>query len=137
MVAVPSRRAGLVEGEPFGFSRGEEGLTCKSESRAEFLFPALERHPKLARFTPRSGRRTMVRYLSPQELEALIKGGTKDYLIVDVRDDDYRGGNIKGAINIPSEKFTTELYQLIDDTKNASKIIFHCTLSQQRWVYLA
>jgi len=79
----------------------------------------------------------MVRYLSPQELEALIKGRTKDYLIVDVRDDDYRGGNIKGAINIPSEKFMLKLHQLIDDTQNASKIIFHCTLSQQRWVYLA
>ena len=74
----------------------------------------------------------MVRYISPQELEALIKSDAEDYLIVDVRDDDYRGGNIKGAINIPSEKFMLKLHQLIDDTQNASKIIFHCMLSQQR-----
>ena len=86
---------------------------------------------KLARFTPRSGR-TMVKYITPQELEALIKSGANDYLVVDVRDDDYRGGNIKGGINIPSEKFMHKLHQLIDDTQNVSKIIFHCALSQQR-----
>jgi len=79
----------------------------------------------------------MVKYISPQELETLIKSEAKDYFIIDVRDDDYRGGNIKGAINIPSEKFMLKLHQLIDDTHNASKIIFHCTLSQQRWVHLA
>lgn len=74
----------------------------------------------------------MVKYISPQELEALIKGETEDYLVVDVRDDDYRGGNIKGALNIPSEKFMLELHRLIDDTQSVSKIIFHCALSQQR-----
>ena len=78
----------------------------------------------------------MVKQMSPQELKTLIQSGTSDYLVVDVRDDDYRGGNIKGAINIPSEKFMLKLHQLIDDTQNVSKIIFHCALSQQRWVYL-
>ena len=77
----------------------------------------------------------MVKYITPQELEVLIKSQTNDYLVVDVRDDDYRGGNIKGGINIPSGKFILKLHQLIDDTQNVSKIIFHCTLSQQRWVY--
>ena len=77
----------------------------------------------------------MVKYITPQELKALIKSQTNDYLVVDVRDDDYRGGNIKGGINIPSEKFLLKLHQLIDETQNVSKIIFHCALSQQRWVY--
>jgi len=75
--------------------------------------------------------------MSPQELGALIKSQDKDYLVVDVRDDDYRGGNIKGGINVPSEKYLLKLHQLIDDTQNISKIIFHCALSQQRCVYLA
>ena len=79
----------------------------------------------------------MVKYMSPQELEALIKSKAKDYLVVDVRGDDYRGGNIKGGINIPSDKFLPKLHQLIEDTQNVSKIIFHCALSQQRSVYLA
>ncbi|KAF9643280.1 Rhodanese-like protein [Thelephora ganbajun] len=74
----------------------------------------------------------MVKYITPQELEALIKSKSSDYLVVDVRGDDYRGGNIKGGINIPSEKFLLKLHQLIDDTQTVSKIIFHCALSQQR-----
>ena len=74
----------------------------------------------------------MVKYISPQELETLIKSQSKAYLVIDVRDDDYRGGNIKGALNVPSEKFMLKLHQLIDDTQNVSKIIFHCALSQQR-----
>ena len=78
----------------------------------------------------------MFRYMSPEELKALIKSKSGDYLVVDVRDDDYRGGNIKGGINIPSEEFLLKLHQLIDDTQNVSKIIFHCALSQQRWVCL-
>ena len=74
----------------------------------------------------------MVKYISPQELEALIKSQSKAYRIVDVRDDDYSGGNIKGALNIPSEQFMLKLHQLIDETQDVSKIIFHCALSQQR-----
>lgn len=79
----------------------------------------------------------MVKHITPQELAALIKSETEGYLVVDVRDDDYRGGNIKGAMNIPSEEFMLKLHQLIGDTQNVSKVVFHCTLSQQRWVYLA
>ena len=141
-IAVPSRRVELVEGEPFGFSGEEEGLrevgVITFDPRAGFYAGAPSSAKKLARFTPRSGQtRRMVRYMTPQELKALIKSQTNDYLVVDARDDDYRGGNIKGGINIPSEKFLLKLHQLIDDTQNASKIIFHCALSQQRCVYLA
>lgn len=81
------------------------------------------------------GREEMVQHISPQQLKALIKSKSNDFLVVDVRDDDYRGGNIKGAINIPSEKFLLKLHQLIDDTQKVSKIIFHCAYSQQRCVY--
>lgn len=78
----------------------------------------------------------MVSYISPQQLEALIKSKSHDFLVVDVRDDDYRGGNIKGGINIPSEQFLRKLHKLIDDTRHLSKIIFHCAYSQQRCAYL-
>lgn len=74
----------------------------------------------------------MVKSISSQELKDLIKSESDDYLVVDVRDEDYTGGNIKGGINIPSEKFMLKLHQLIDDTQNVSKIIFHCAYSQQR-----
>ncbi|KAG6833452.1 hypothetical protein H0H87_006818 [Tephrocybe sp. NHM501043] len=54
----------------------------------------------------------------------------KDYIVVDVRDDDYAGGNIKGAINKPSYEFLTSVDDLVKETKNIPLIVFHCTLSQ-------
>jgi len=141
-VAIPSRRVELVEGEPFGFSREVEGQwlvrVITFDPRADFYarrsFP---QQTRTIRAEIRTDVKRMVKHITPQELEALIKSQTNDFLVVDVRDDDYRGGNIKGGINIPSEKFLLKLHQLIDDTQNLSKIIFHCTLSQQRWVYPA
>jgi rhodanese-related sulfurtransferase len=56
----------------------------------------------------------------------------KDYIIVDVRDDDYRGGNIKGAHNSPSAQFHDNVDKLVQDTKEVPTVIFHCMLSQQR-----
>ena len=120
---------GLVEGEPFGSSCEEDGLRLMPVP----TFIPGARVPEETR-TIHAEIRTdkMVQYMTPQELGALIKSKSNDHLVVDVRDDDYQGGNIKGGINIPSEKFLLKLHQLIDDTQNTSKIIFHCTLSQQR-----
>jgi rhodanese-related sulfurtransferase len=56
----------------------------------------------------------------------------KDYIIVDVRDDDFRGGNIVGAHNEPSETFLAGVDKLVEDTKGVKTVIFHCMLSQQR-----
>ncbi|KAG6916311.1 hypothetical protein DXG01_007360 [Tephrocybe rancida] len=53
-----------------------------------------------------------------------------DYVVVDVRDDDFAGGNIKGAINKPSYTFLTSVDDLVKDTKDVPLIIFHCALSQ-------
>lgn len=91
-------------------------------------------------------RRPSQRYLSPQhptmryitvnELAEIIKSDKKpmkDYLVVDVRDDDYRGGNVKGCLNVPSEKFSQKLDDLLEQTKDIPIIIFHCALSQQRY----
>ncbi|KIM63427.1 hypothetical protein SCLCIDRAFT_1214296 [Scleroderma citrinum Foug A] len=77
----------------------------------------------------------MVKYINPSELAAIIqsdKRPSKDYLVVDVRDDDWAGGNIKGSRNIPSEKFLTEVDQLMKDTKDIPTLVFHCRLSQER-----
>lgn len=117
-----------------------EGAGVKIGPRSDLLSPALAVWPNSHDSRRDSDRQTnveMVQYISPQQLEALIKSKSDDYLVVDVRDDDYRGGHIKGGINIPSEIFMLKLHQLIDDTQNISKIIFHCAFSQQRWVYLA
>jgi len=74
-------------------------------------------------------------YMSGEELAALIKSDkqpNRDYIVVDVRDDDYIGGNIKHAINSPFESFEEQVQDLVDQTKQISTVIFHCALSQQR-----
>ncbi|OJA17184.1 hypothetical protein AZE42_00210 [Rhizopogon vesiculosus] len=77
----------------------------------------------------------MVQGMTGTELAKLMKSDKvpgKDYLIVDVRDEDWTGGNIKGSRNYPSQRFLTEVDDLVKDTKDVSIMIFHCQLSQER-----
>jgi len=65
----------------------------------------------------------------------LMKSGEapkKDFVVVDVRDEDFAGGNIKGAINQPSRQFLMNVDGLVKKTKTVPLIIFHCALSQVR-----
>ncbi|KAL1733691.1 major facilitator superfamily domain-containing protein [Schizophyllum commune] len=65
----------------------------------------------------------------------MMKSGktpAKDFLVIDVRDDDYAGGNIKGARNYPSREFLLNVDKLVSETKNVPVMVFHCTLSQVR-----
>ncbi|EIM86008.1 Rhodanese-like protein [Stereum hirsutum FP-91666 SS1] len=74
-------------------------------------------------------------YISNDELSQIIKSDKqprKDYLIVDVRDDDYRGGHIKGSHNLPSQTFHVAVDKLVQETKDVPLVIFHCALSQAR-----
>jgi len=61
-----------------------------------------------------------------------MKSGKRDFVVVDVRDDDYIGGNIKGSLNYPSREFLMNVDGLVRDTKQVPLIIFHCSLSQVR-----
>ncbi|KAJ3487470.1 hypothetical protein NLI96_g3511 [Meripilus lineatus] len=75
------------------------------------------------------------KYISPDELAVIMKSDKvlhKDYFIVDVRDDDYDGGNIKGAHNSPSYVFLSKVDALVEQTKDVPVIVFHCALSQVR-----
>ncbi|KAI5477796.1 M-phase inducer phosphatase, protein tyrosine phosphatase [Pseudohyphozyma bogoriensis] len=76
------------------------------------------------------------RYISNTELAQLIRDGArigKDVLIVDVRDDDYHGGNIPGAVRAPSELRTeASVTELVKQYKDVPRVIFHCALSQVR-----
>lgn len=70
-----------------------------------------------------------------KELAVLMKSGKapkKDFLVVDVRDDDYAGGNIKGCLNQPSRDFMLTVNGLVKQTKEIPIVIFHCALSQVR-----
>ncbi|OBR02289.1 Trypsin-like serine typically contains c-terminal pdz domain protein [Colletotrichum higginsianum IMI 349063] len=52
--------------------------------------------------------------------------------VVDVRDDDYIGGHIKGAINMPSRSLEATMPTLIRRLQGKKTVVFHCALSQQR-----
>lgn len=70
-----------------------------------------------------------------QELADIIKSNKKpwkDYAVIDVRDDDWHGGNIKGAYNSPSHGFLLKVDELVARTKDVPLVIFHCALSQVR-----
>ncbi|KAJ7643919.1 hypothetical protein FB45DRAFT_736751, partial [Roridomyces roridus] len=70
------------------------------------------------------------------ELAAMIKSDKvahKDYLVVDVRDDDFVGGNIKvRAIQGPKPDFSRRAVKLVEQVADVPVVIFHCALSQER-----
>jgi rhodanese-related sulfurtransferase len=77
-----------------------------------------------------------LKYVTPDELAEIMKSrkeSAKDYLVVDVRDDDFSGGNVKGCVNTPSSTFYDNVEDLVEKTKDVPMLIFHCTLSQQRY----
>ncbi|TFK27697.1 Rhodanese-like protein [Coprinopsis marcescibilis] len=77
-----------------------------------------------------------MKWINGDELAGIMKTegkeAKKDFLVVDVRDDDFIGGNIVGAKNEPSNEFLTSVDALVKETKDVPLVIFHCALSQVR-----
>ncbi|KAJ6452553.1 Rhodanese-like domain-containing protein [Mycena vitilis] len=77
-----------------------------------------------------------MKYISGDELAEIIKSDKvahQDYLVVDVRDDDYAGGNIKSALNLPSREFHHKgVHHIIENKPDVKVVVFHCALSQVR-----
>ncbi|KAI9319837.1 Rhodanese-like domain-containing protein [Dichotomocladium elegans] len=75
-------------------------------------------------------------YIESEELVAVIRDKTKipgkDYVVIDVRDKDFYGGNIPGAINVPAHHLIDKGNELIEKYKDVPQVYFHCALSQQR-----
>ncbi|KAL0490228.1 YCH1, partial [Acrasis kona] len=70
--------------------------------------------------------------MDPSVLSAMLS--QEDVVVVDVRDDDYLGGAIKGSIRLPFSEFEGKVddlvKQLIKDKKET--VVFYCMFSQQR-----
>ncbi|GAB1319267.1 Cdc25 phosphatase Ibp1 [Madurella fahalii] len=64
--------------------------------------------------------------------EAAAAGDPASVAIIDVRDDDYIGGHIKGSQNVPSRTLDAMLPTLVRQLQDKETVVFHCTLSQQR-----
>ena len=61
--------------------------------------------------------------ITPKKLNTLIKSGTDDFIVVDVRDEsEYSDGHIPGAINIPVASFSVQSGKLDKD----KTIIVYC-----------
>ncbi|KAK9464848.1 Rhodanese-like domain-containing protein [Lipomyces arxii] len=56
----------------------------------------------------------------------------KNFVVIDVRDDDHIGGHIVKSRNHPSASFTHNLPYLHEELHQVPALIFHCALSQQR-----
>ncbi|KAM3470885.1 hypothetical protein MY5147_006139 [Beauveria neobassiana] len=54
------------------------------------------------------------------------------YAIIDVRDDDYLGGHIRGGIHAASEQLDALMPTLLRRLEGKRTVVFHCALSQQR-----
>ena len=79
---------------------------------------------------------TKLLFLDHDELAAQLRSGLDHLVVVDVRDDDFAGGNIAGARNECSEDLEDgdamdELVEALHG-EGAERVVFHCMMSQQR-----
>lgn len=75
---------------------------------------------------------TMAKRISANELKEWITQSPSKVLIIDVRQDDVYGGHIVGSKNVPFHKVSNELPRILEEAKGKQRVVFHCSLSQQR-----
>lgn len=77
-------------------------------------------------------------YVTSEQLHKLLESKQHNILVIDVRDDDYIGGNIKGAINVPSYTFNNRVQHIVEqyivnnNMPPPDYIVLHCMKSQVR-----
>ncbi|KAK6506231.1 hypothetical protein TWF506_011151 [Arthrobotrys conoides] len=67
-------------------------------------------------------------------LDLLQKEGSKDFVLVDLRRNDYEGGTIRGSINLPAQSLYPTIPTLYDLFKagNVKQVIWYCGSSSGR-----
>ena len=81
-----------------------------------------------------------VRYIERTDLLPLVR--SEEVTVIDVRNDDYAGGHIPSAINIPygeeweTDEFLDEVFERVK-SRGKAQVVFHCMKSQQRGPYCA
>ncbi|KAG2489300.1 hypothetical protein HYH03_012132 [Edaphochlamys debaryana] len=76
-----------------------------------------------------------VEYIEPQQLAAAIRHPSSNLVVVDVRDEDFPGGHIRGAVNIPAALWADQhIDGLIEEHRllDRDMVVVHCMFSQQR-----
>jgi rhodanese-related sulfurtransferase len=82
---------------------------------------------------------TSVKYIRARALADLLRaapsGNAPDVpglVVIDVRDEDFVGGHIAGARNVPAANVKRDPAALARSLWPASRVVFHCALSQVR-----
>ncbi|KAI9291761.1 Rhodanese-like protein [Neoconidiobolus thromboides FSU 785] len=77
-----------------------------------------------------------IEFIDPKQLaEDILNDKLRvndDIAIVDVRDNDFVGGNVTGVINSPSKKYEDEKQELYNRVKDKKRVIFYCGSSTGR-----
>lgn len=80
---------------------------------------------------PGYGKKIETTKLKPAEVDALVKGGKSDFVIVDVRDEmEFEEGHIPGAVNIPVEQFAAKS----DRLPKEKKVIVYCNTGSRSYL---
>ncbi|MCJ1312401.1 hypothetical protein MMC25_006075 [Agyrium rufum] len=82
----------------------------------------------------------IIRYITPQDLRAILNKnspkaalhGPGSLAIIDVRDSDHVGGNIRDSLHYPSGNFDVTLPEIVRKCWDKEHVVLHCALSQQR-----
>lgn len=94
---------------------------------AESAAPAPMSSPKLSLVVPQH-RATRI---DVPHLVEYLDGGSA--VVVDVRDQDYKGGHIPGAVHVPYELFDTNIDEVLKKfTDNSKKYVLYCMYSRER-----
>lgn len=71
-------------------------------------------------------------FISRDSLAQAIRSNDSKTTVVDVRGDDFIGGHIKGARNVPTNQLDYKIPELVRTLRDQDRVVFHCSLSQQR-----
>merc|ERR550539_2071045 len=67
--------------------------------------------------------------IDPEHAVGLIEEGLK---MIDVRTDDFKGGNIPNSENIPYTEFEDKLEDIVSDLEDGGKVLILCMHGKQR-----
>lgn len=71
----------------------------------------------------------MAKRITAAQLKSWVSESPGTLAIIDVRDADFYGGQIVGAQNVPSHQFQDRLQEVVEQTKEKERVVFHCSLS--------
>ncbi|KAK5081728.1 Cdc25 phosphatase Ibp1 [Lithohypha guttulata] len=75
-----------------------------------------------------------LKYIKPVDLANSLQDAetSSKVAIIDVRDNDHVGGNIRGSQWVPINQLDARMPELLRTNQDRDRVVFHCMLSQQR-----